>query len=296
MLRYYLSWYWIRSAPFSEVMPFYGTLDRIFILMNSISDKANRIWRKRKSEFCRTVKRKMINISFASFLQLIEDCNQRSLLFLSLFEVLEITIKSVEDYSSLFAKIKKCSICELIKIRSLKPALSSKDDFNWTYEKACHPIKYYESYREFDLKYNSLIKTLDRLNLNISRIDSFLYLDEFKNRYVGYLGRLIVVISDDMDLNSFKEKINMVNIKNIEINWFSFIFDINSKLNIANQVSPYSVIFEELYCKRIEFFVNSEFQSNIIAWDYLGICDLKANWKVIHLKRSDLILKFQQYF
>ena len=116
------------------------------------------------------------------------------LLFLSIFEVLEIVIKSVDEYWSFTDKIKEWEIVEMIKIRDLKVALSTKDDFNWTYQNACSKIVYDNNDRLLDQHYNELVETISKLTLNVEWIRSFLYIDEIKNRNISYVDRIVVFL------------------------------------------------------------------------------------------------------
>ena len=256
-------------STLAEVMPYFGTLDQTFVLMKSMSIKSSSIWDKWKTQFSKIIKRKTIELDFNSFQRIITTNDKFLHLFLWLFEVPEIIIKSVDEYKAFTEKINECQFANLIKIRDLKAALSAKDDFHWTYQRACTKIEYDDNDRLLDQHYNELEQTISKLNLSVGWLRSFLYIHEVKNRNISCVDRVIVFISENMDVNKFKEQLSEIETKNIKVNWYWFVLDSSKTFEIKNTFFPHYHIFENLKCKLIEIFVNSEFNSNIIAYGYL---------------------------
>ena len=252
----------------SEVIPYFGTLDQSFKLMSMMSIRSKGIWDSWKEQFDRVVKRKTIDIDFNSFWSIIAS-DKYFKLFLCLFEVSEVIIRSVREYKTFIEKISEWQKISLIRIRDLKAALSTEDDFHWTYQSACTKIEYDDNDRLLDQHYNELEQTISKLNLIVGWLRSFLYINEIKNRNISYVDRIVVFISENMDVNKFKNQLSEIETKNIKVNWFWFVLDSNETFKIKNEVFPHKQIFKNLKCKSIEVFVNSEFNKNIIASDYL---------------------------
>ena len=256
-------------STLAEVMPYFGTLDQTFVLMKSMSIKSNSIWDKWKTQFSKIIKRKTIELDFNNFLKIITTKDKFLHLLLCLFEVSEVIIKSEEEYKAFIEKISKWQFASLIKIRDLKAALSAKDDFHWTYQRACTKIEYNKNDRQLDQHYNELERTISKLNLSVGWLRSFLYIHEVKNRNISYVDRVIVIISENMDVNKIKNQLSEIKTKNIKVNCFWFVLDSSETFKIENEVFPHKQILENLKCKSIEVFVNSEFSKNIIASFYL---------------------------
>ena len=250
-------------------MPYFGTLDKTFVLMKSMNIKSRSIWNKWKTQFSKITKRKTIEFDFNSFLKIITTKDKFLHLFLWLFEVPEIIIKSVDEYKAFIEKISKWQFSNLIKIRDLKAALSTKDDFHWTYQRACTKIEYNKNDRLLDQHYNELEQTISKLNLSVGWLRSFLYIGEVKNRNISCVDRVVVFISENMNAKRLNEQLSEIETKNIKVNSFWFVLDSNETFEIKNKVFLHKQIFENLKCKFIEVFVNSQSNKNLIASDYL---------------------------
>ena len=256
-------------STLAEVMPYFGTLDKTFVLMKSMNIKSRSIWDKWKIQFSKIMQRKAFELDFNSFQRIITTNDKFFHTFLWLFEVSEIIIKSVAEYKAFIEKISKWQFASLIKIRDLKAALSTKDDFHWTYQRACTKIEYDDNDRLLDQHYNELEQTISKLNLSVGWLRSFLYIGEVKNRSISCVDRVVVFIGENMDANKFKEQLSEIETKNIKVNCFWFVFDSSETFKIENEDFPHKQIFENIKCKSIEVFVNSQFNKNIIAFYYL---------------------------
>ena len=283
-------------STLAEVMPYFGTLDQTFVLMKSMSINSSSIWDKWKTQFSKQIKRKAFELDFNSFQRIITTKDKFLHLFLCLFEVSEVIIKSEDEYKIFIEKISKWQFASLIKIRDLKAALSTKDDFHWTYQRACAKIEYDDNDRLLDQHYNELEQTISKLNLSVGWLRSFLYIDEVKNRNISCVDRVVVIIGENMNVNRFKKKLSEIETKNIKVNWFWFVLDSSKTFETQNFIFTNYQIYENLKCKLIEVFVNSEFNTNIIAYVYLYLYFLNINSKVVHLKPSDKIWNYQEFF
>ena len=256
-------------STLAEVVPYFGTLDQTFVLMKSMNINSSSIWDKWKTQFSKITKRKTIELDFNNFWKIITAKDKFLHMFLCLFEVSEIIIKSIEEYKIFIEKIGKWQFANLIKIRDLKAALSTKDDFHWTYQRACTKIEYDDNDRLLDQHYNELERTISKLNLSVDWLRSFLYIDEVKNRNISCVDRVVVFISENMDVNKIKNQLSEIETKNIKVNCFWFVLDSSETFETKNKVFPHKQILENLESKSIEVFVNSQLNKNIIAFFYL---------------------------
>ena len=284
-------------SALAEIMPYYGTLDQVYRLMNKTGGKTREIWKKWDVQFGKIVTRKKIHIdNIRSFYSLLNIDEIDDIYLLSIFEVDNIRISTLDGYKIFRENIEECKKVNSIRINRLQLSLCSKDNFDMTYENVWTPLIYSSEDREFDTEYNKVLKMIEDINLNIKQIDSVLSLEEIKFRKINYIKRVIAVLKEDIDPENFKEQINYILDKNILVNKILLAYDFRNGLILKNQTFTHQSILTNLPCKTIEIVVNSQIEQNIAAFDYFKSYNWNNQVKIIHLKSTDSIWDYKKYF
>ena len=253
-----------------EILPFYGTLDEAYWMMGMMSRTTQDIWDKCKTKIGKIVNRKRVKMDLYSFNWIIDEEHSEGLIMISIFEINELTIRTIEEYKMLTKILNNCKVIDGMKINELRLCLSSQDNFSWTYTQAWTQTVYTEEDRIIDAEYNLLVEAIEKINLNVRTINSILYSNEIKNRDIKYLNRVAILINEDeKDNNTIEQIKNVIEKIGININWYCFILNSAKWFNIKSKVHPNKTIFEKHPWKWIEIYWNSQLQNNIVSWDYL---------------------------
>ena len=250
-----------------EILPFYGELDEGYRIMGMINLRTQQIWNKWRTPLGKIIKRKVIQIKQRNVFKFLLEDSEESNELLSIFKIESVEIKALEEYISFIDWINRCKYISLVKIKNLYLHLSSKDNFDWTYEEACTEIIYEDKDREVDAEYNKLIELIYSKNVNIENVKSFLYSGEIKNRKINFLDRAIILIKESVKHEHFielKEKINDLNVK---VNKVWVVLDSNKCYDLTSAFYSFLQNLEGLDLKSIELIVNSAGKNNTITWD-----------------------------
>ena len=281
-------------STLGEVAPYIGTLDQAWKIMKTLCNRTNNIWNDWVIILGKIIARKKIEISHRNFYRLMTKNDEKLCSLLLLYEINSVYIETLEEYRIFNEKFSAGNFHELVKINCIQLPLRVYEDFDITYEDSCKVPNYTAEDRALDEEYNKTLKLIE--NANVDRIESFLYINEIKNRNIEMLDRVIWIIGEDMNPDRFSENIDEIKNKNISINTISLVFDSNEALDIRNQNFKHNDLFKNLPWKSIEVFVNSQIQSNIIALSYLNIKVYNLTVKFVHIKPNDSIWKYDQYF
>ena len=230
-------------SSLAEILPFFGTLDEGYKIVRMMNRTTWDIWSNCKAKIGKVVKRKWVKMEFESFVRTIEDENSDSMMLVEVFEIDRITVKTIDDYRVFREILEQCKVVGVIKIRDLMLSLSKFDDFKWTYGYAWIQREYDKEDRMIDEEYNLLISTIKKLKLNVESINSFLYLNELKNRNLTFLSRILVLIGDDENDENSIEQIMKIIKQNFRIPWFCIILDSEKWFDIEKKVYQHFKIF-----------------------------------------------------
>ena len=135
-------------------------------------------------------------------------------------------------------------------------SLSLKDNFDVEYYLAWVPTEYDKEDREIDADYSRTIELIREANIDVVRIDTMIYLDEVKFRKIQYVGRVVWIIREDMDVNNFLEHINFNQENNINVDCISLVLDYRDELKLINKTFKHYSLISCLPWRTIEIFVN----------------------------------------
>ena len=256
-------------STLAEVMPYYGTLDKVYRLMGAMNIRTRKTWKEWRVQFGRIIKRNTIEIHRKSIIRYLLSCNNIHILILSLFKINEIYIKGIGDYQKFIEWIEKCTSINLIQIKDLYLYLSKKDNFNCSYENACSEIAYGEQDRRIDIEYNRLIESIEQLNLHIDNINSFLYSNELSNRNIRFVNRIIYIFGRDYPSIKLKEVKEIIKWKGIKVNKISILLNHDKAFKIEKKYSSVLSSLNDLKLDLIEVYVSSGFGETMISADYL---------------------------
>ena len=282
-------------SSLAEIMPFYGTLDQVWRTMRLMSIKSKMNLNDWKVMIGRIVKRKKINISFTSFLKVLDKEDEDLLRKIELYEIDLVRVSTLENYRLLNKSLEKSKVKHFLKINRLQLSLWINDDFDMTYERAWRILEYTDEDRKIDKEYNRTIELIE--DLNIESLESFLYLNEIKKRKIKYLDRAILFINENMDPNEFDREIITLEQTDITLNKICWVLSIYDSLNFKkDEFSHIKWFKKELPWELIEIFANSKTQENIMMPFLIYPYDLYNSYNFIYIKPDDWFIDYKQNF
>ena len=278
----------------AEIMPYYGTLDKICKTMSMLSHKSKKNFDDWYVQFGWIAKRRKIQIALETFFKILNKEDEDIFNTFKMYEVDLVRINTLDEYRILNKILTASKDKSSIKINRLQLPLRVNENFDVSYQDIKIKPKYNEEDRKMDEEYNKTIELVE--DMNVEAIESFLYLKEIKNRNIKHLDRAIWIISERINAKNIQEEVKNIKKLDITIKKLWLIFNSDESFSILKNFFKNRDLFSSLPFNSIEVYINSEFQNNIISCYYLDIRILKRNSTFIHLNPTDQIFNFKQFF
>ena len=178
-------------SSMAEITPYYGTLDEVFRLMNTLWMKTRNIWNKSKIQIQRDVERKSISWGISNPIRY--DLLIKNQLTLMLFEDVELEAQNEAEYETLINLIDEVKEPEMICTLCLY--LSPTRDFDITLE----TYKEYQDNNDLNLieLYNQTIKKMKEKRMNCSKVWSYVFAEELPSIYGWEFIKIVIFVWTD---------------------------------------------------------------------------------------------------
>ena len=200
---------------------------------------------------------------------------------IEVFQIKQLTIQTVEEYTLFLDAIKNSKLSKFIKIETLNFALSESDKFLLTYENAALKQVYKDSDCDLDPLYCKAIDLIQLIDLNVVSLNSYLYLDQINKRKIKYVDKIIVNWNDEINTEDITMSLKYIEDNSIVVNCLILLFDTNYKINIDQDNWIHSKLFNSVQIKSINYYLNSTHWENIHSCFYF--CQNQVNNKQKYL-------------
>ena len=181
-----------------EIIPYYGTLDEVFRLMNTLWMNSRNIWNKSKVRIKRNVARKLISWGISNPIRY--DVLVKNQLTLMLFEDKKLKAQNEAEYKTLINLIDEVKEPKMISTFYLY--LSPTRDFGITLE----TYREYQNNNDLDLieLYNQTINKMKEKRMNCSKVWSYVFAEELPSIYEWKFIKIVIFVwTDSSQLDDF---------------------------------------------------------------------------------------------
>ena len=273
-------------SALAEILPYYGTLDRVFLLVKTLCLESNKIWEKTKTVLKFNIKRKEITWDLEENYQykmLIENPTICDLFSFQCFKN-----ENEENYLKWSNFIDKLLCPEMSNIY-FACSLSPSRDFEVTIS----TLSQYKSHTELSYlqQYNGLNSKLMMLKIDISKVFSFVFAEELPLIYESIHVYLVIFVwdknvsyTDLIKLWSNFWTFSNCNVTLIQIVWQGM--EAKSLEKLINSIDHDNI---EIIIENVNFtgFLNCISQIDLPAYQTIKIRWISKNDKLLYLFSGD---------
>ena len=164
-------------SSIAEITPFYGTLDEVFILMNTLWKKTRKMWDSCKFQLQKNIQRKMIYWGIDG--PTLKEIQIKNHFITMLFNDGRLEVSNEEEYKAFMNFIETVKEPKMISLIDLY--LWSSQDFSMTLS----TINICKKKWELNLldNYNEAIKKMNEIGIDLTNVWSYVFVEELSNLY-----------------------------------------------------------------------------------------------------------------